>query len=133
MPYSHRIRKCETDYLQIPGIYPPHLQTNLDKSHHLDGSIPLGVTSQQTSKIHKETRGLIVIYSHQSLAHSGQLTHHPVDDVGRGVLNLIDGHLELMWAAIPGVHQIDLAFPARRWLGQIRVEAAVQVHSRSLA
>ena len=62
-----------------------------------------------------------------------QLLRHPIDDVRGDFLNLVDGDLELVLAAVPRVHQIDLIFAAGLRLGQIRVEAAVHVHFGALA
>lgn len=47
-----------------------------------------------------------------------QLLRHPIDDVRGDFLNLVDGDLELVLAAVPRVHQIDLIFAAGLRLGR---------------
>ena len=63
---------------------------------------------------------------------SSDLPFHPIDDVRRDLLNLADGHLELVGPAIPGIHQVDGVLAAGRRLGQVRVETAVHVHFGAL-
>lgn len=45
---------------------------------------------------------------------SSDLPFHPIDDVRRDLLNLADGHLELVGPAIPGIHQVDGVLAAGR-------------------